>query len=55
MGAKGRGEGCLECLGAILDEDWSAMNEWFFVRREERAIYTQRQIQPFRSESEVPT
>ena len=22
IGAKGRGEGCLECLGAILDKGW---------------------------------
>ena len=31
------------------------MNEWVTVRREERAIYSQRQIQPFRYESKVPT
>ena len=31
------------------------MNEWVMVRREERAIYTHRQIKPFRSESKVPT
>jgi hypothetical protein len=49
--AKGRGEGRLECLGVVLDEGWWAMNEWATVRREERAIYTHRQIQPFRSES----
>ena len=55
IGPKGTREGCLECLGAVLDEGWWAMNEWSSVRREERAIYTQRQIQPFRSELEVPT
>ena len=31
------------------------MNEWFMVRRKERAIYTHNRIQPFRSASEVPT
>jgi len=31
------------------------MNEWVTVRRDERDIYTHRQNQPFRSESEVPT
>ena len=43
IGAKGRGERRLECLGAVLDEGWRAINEWVTVRREERAIYTRRQ------------
>ena len=31
------------------------MNEWSVARGEQRAIYTHRQIQPFRSVSKVPT
>ena len=31
------------------------MNQWSMVRGEERAIYTQGQIQPFRSKSKVST
>jgi hypothetical protein len=33
IGAKRRGEGCLKCLGDVLDEGWWAMNEWCSVRR----------------------
>ena len=43
LGAKGRREGSLECARTLLDEGWSAMNEWLTVRREESDIYTPRQ------------
>ena len=36
-------KGSLECARALLDEGWSAMNEWLTVRREECDIYTPRQ------------
>jgi hypothetical protein len=53
LGAKGRGERALECLGAFGQRDMSSESKGVTVGREGRAIYTQREIQPFRSEPEL--
>jgi len=55
LGAKGRGEECLECLGGVLDESWWVMNESVMVGSEERGIYTSSEKHPLRSTSGVPT